>query len=736
MKGEMRGNFLKIIILVKIVVIIILVFPYRFFTAAEMDLPDLALQGVSKTQSQIFDGSQNTWKVLVKSGTPVENESIQIEVLEGISRNPTLKSSGHVDFSSLKAIVEDVVSPGMTDGEKALALWRFVMENCYLGEWGTSLDGLEHLNVYGYGYCGTFASVLEALWWAASLKARHVNTGNHAATEVFYDNDWHYIDANTRNFLLNKDNQTIASLEALNNDPGLWDRKRRKDSAQRGTKKYYYMTMHPNDHGRSPVYSNKFTMAKGDVLKLSWKKNGKWCLARGEEGGSQHAPEPPIYANGFFKFHRDLSKPDECQTGLISSKNVSWQDSSSGYLHPMRGGEEAYLIYQVKVPYFMPETTISGAFLRKNPKDFIGIDLSTDNGAHWTNLWSADKIGNIRAEVTTTQAQEITTDVPWKYSYLIRVRMRAEKSPLDVGGFLLESFAQLFYNPKSLPALKGGENVITFRDDSNSIRSLKITYNWKEDLPIRISKELPLEGEEVTLTARVFNQGKTQGQKVPVVFYLGDPKKGGMEIGRDFIGSISPGEMALAKVKWKATRRIPASDKTEPNPGAAIFVIVDPEKLIPESNKENNTSFRIIKVLNLPEVYIPSESFIRFDKKKDYPDVITINATVRNFSNYTDYGYYLNDHADATGVVVKFFDGDSKSGHQIGSDGVIDRLQPLDFKNVSVDWNISKLSGVHRIYVQVFPGRNVIQALGPRGPSEISTGIDLNIFRACASTRY
>lgn len=314
--------------------------------------------------------------------------------------------------------------------------------------------------------------------------------------------------------------------------------------------------------------------------------------------------------------------------------------------------------------------------------------------------------------------------------------MHAEKSPLDVGGFLLESVAQLFYNPQSLPALKAGENVVNFRDESNSLRSLKITYNWKEDLPIKISKEFPLEGEEVVLTARVLNLGKSKTKKVPIAFYLGDPKKGGTEIGRDFIGSIGPGEMALAKVRWKATRRVQATNKTEPYPGAAVFVTVDPDNSIQESYKENNTFFRIIKVLNLPEVYIPSESFIRFEKKKDYPDIITINATVRNFSNYTDYGYYLNDHAEAAGVVVKCFDGDPKNGHQIGPDVMIDRLQPLDFKNVSVDWNISKLSGVHRIYVQVYPGKNVVQALGPRGPSEISTGIDLNIFRACASTRY
>jgi hypothetical protein len=37
--------------------------------------------------------------------------------------------------------------------------------------------------------------------------------------------------------------------------------------------------------------------------------------------------------------------------------------------------------------------------------------------------------------------------------------MHAEKSSLDVGEFLMESVAQLFYNPNSLPALKAGENL-------------------------------------------------------------------------------------------------------------------------------------------------------------------------------------------------------------------------------------------------------------------------------------
>jgi len=56
MKGNMRGNIFKIIILVKIIIITVLIFPHRFFIAAELDLPDFALQGVRKNRHQIVSG--------------------------------------------------------------------------------------------------------------------------------------------------------------------------------------------------------------------------------------------------------------------------------------------------------------------------------------------------------------------------------------------------------------------------------------------------------------------------------------------------------------------------------------------------------------------------------------------------------------------------------------------------------------------------------------------------------
>ncbi|MBT1074643.1 CARDB domain-containing protein [Geobacter grbiciae] len=690
-------------------------------------LPDLTLVGGDRSHTEIITAQQHSFSIHTPSDAPLENTSVRIEVNGGESLTPHLRSSGSVDCSSLASVVAGVVIPGMTAEEKALALWRFVMDSCYHGRWGTSLDGLEHLNVYGYGYCGTYAAVLESLWWTAGLTARHVNIGNHAATEVYYDNGWHYIDADTRTYFLLKDNRTIASLDELNDSVELWTMLRRGSSRKAG-KKYYYMTMHPNGHGRSPVYSNEFTMAKGDVLTLDWHSRGKWCLNRGQEGGKEPAWEPPFYGNGLFTFHRDFKDRSQSRSGLVSSTNVDWRDAAVGYIHPQNAKQEAVLVYRVKTPYFIPETTLSGSFFRKGTGDSVEMDISTDNGKRWVPLWHADGSGTVKASAVTAQTQQVTTDVPWKYSYLMRLKMRAGKSPRDVGAYYLESTSVLAYNPRCLPALRPGDNRIIFSDESKTGRTVKVTYAWRDDLPIKLSTDTPFEGEEVTVSVGVTNHGAAEAHGVPVAVFLGNPAQGGVEIGRDTISRIPVGGTGLARVHWKATRKIAGRAV---NPGVQVYAVVDPDNRVAESDKANNVFSRNVKVLSPPDVRIPSESFIRFERVKDHPEALAVVATVRNFSNSADYGLFLDDHGTGEQVVVTMYDGNpAKGGREIGRE-TISRLFPLEHRNVSVKWDIAQLKGAHTVYVQVHPPANLTRALGKREPSVVAVPVDLDAYQSC-----
>ena len=81
--------------------------------------------------------------------------------------NPWL-SNGHNDFRSLDRIVARAIDPGMTDSEKARALWwqevqhRFHLE----GDNDELLDPVKVFNVYGHNTCGNDSICLAGLWRA------------------------------------------------------------------------------------------------------------------------------------------------------------------------------------------------------------------------------------------------------------------------------------------------------------------------------------------------------------------------------------------------------------------------------------------------------------------------------------------------------------------------------------------------------------------------------------------
>nr|2KUT_A Chain A, Uncharacterized protein [Geobacter metallireducens GS-15] len=114
------------------------------------------------------------------------------------------------------------------------------------------------------------------------------------------------------------------------------------------------------------------------------------------------------------------------------------------------------------------------------------------------------------------------------------------------------------------------------------------------DLPITLSKETPFEGEEITVSARVTNRGAAEAHNVPVAVYLGNPAQGGVEIGRDTISRIPVGGTGLARVQWKATRKLAGRAA---NPGVPVYAVVDPDNRVAESDKANNVFSRIVKVL-------------------------------------------------------------------------------------------------------------------------------------------
>ncbi len=129
------------------------------------------------------------------------------EATEGaVVSNVKVVSDKIEDVSSIEAWKASFLKPGMSDRQKALAVWETVVkfrhQNSppyeYLQSDGNEFcvhDPIKTFNVYGYGMCCCAASNIEALARAAGFEARGRALNVHSVPEVFWDGKWHMLDA-------------------------------------------------------------------------------------------------------------------------------------------------------------------------------------------------------------------------------------------------------------------------------------------------------------------------------------------------------------------------------------------------------------------------------------------------------------------------------------------------------------------------------------------------------------
>ncbi len=124
------------------------------------------------------------------------NREVRMEnVGENDLVNPWLSNERNT-FRSVDEIVASAVTPGMTDSEKAFALWFQEIQYRHHsgGDNNELLDPVKVFNIYGYNTCGNDSIALATLWRAAGLKAAPARALGHCISQAFYDGRWHFYD--------------------------------------------------------------------------------------------------------------------------------------------------------------------------------------------------------------------------------------------------------------------------------------------------------------------------------------------------------------------------------------------------------------------------------------------------------------------------------------------------------------------------------------------------------------
>lgn len=133
------------------------------------------------------------------------------------------------DVSSLEAWKASFIKPGMTDQDKALAIWKSAVmfrhqdipANEFLETETHPHDPIEVFNVYGYGMCCCASANVEALARYVGMDARGWGITGHSVPEISIGGHWCMFDASLINYFKKPDG-SIAGVEEAGQSISSW----------------------------------------------------------------------------------------------------------------------------------------------------------------------------------------------------------------------------------------------------------------------------------------------------------------------------------------------------------------------------------------------------------------------------------------------------------------------------------------------------------------------------------
>jgi hypothetical protein len=373
--------------------------------------------------------------------------------------NPWL-SNGRNDFRNLKEMVAGALRPGMTDREKAIALWQLQTTHRFHATTNDAEanDPVKVFNVYGYTTCGDDSICLAGLWRTAGFRVRPARVVGHCITQVHFGGRWNLLDGDMGPFYLLRDNATIAGEQDLVRDHDLVKRTHTHgilDADSRAAAEWSAaLFVYEGDAGgdRSAPRDTTMNMVLRPNEALVWRWGHRvplkyHGLADIHVWGRRAAER---VCNGLWEYRPDFTG-ESWRRGADTAENVRPQDGEL----VAEPGKTGVLVWKMRSPYV-----------------FVGGRLEVEGArAKFSLSWDG------------TSWQEVGEDLdalfpakgPARYEY----RLRCE---LPEGARLkrLAIVNDLQMAPLALPGLVVGENRFTYTDQSTGPRRVRLTHEWVE----------------------------------------------------------------------------------------------------------------------------------------------------------------------------------------------------------------------------------------------------------------
>lgn len=469
--------------------------------------PSATAGDATQRQSQSIDTSGTRYRVHV--GGTVDGESLRDPVGYGnfsqswennlwtrlenrgeeVVVNPWIHVEGRRRWRCVEQILDDVVETGMSDADRARAIWEFARRHRYHGTTADDevKDTVKMLNVYGYTLCWDEAYTLSNLWQAAGLRTRRGLPHGHCTTEVFYDDGWHLLDSDEHLLVLDRDNETIVGETEISRDHDLMKRSHAYGvlSCEDRTRSEAAASLFCHTGGRAGSrprigdHRMDLTLRPGEALVWGWQERGRY---------HGYGDAPPRFCNGELVW----SPP-------VDSTYERWTEAAERARSDGARLVADSLSWRLRAPYVM----VGGRLELTVGESPTRVELSRDDGT-WTTV--AD---HLHGQVTLDLDEHFAHDSPPTYD----VRLRLTGHGFTLSGLRVKLTLQMA--PLSLPALHVGDNDVTYTDESTT-RRVEVTHAWRErdDLsaPGPPEPETPTDGATIDGTTPTLYWSHTCGQ--------------------------------------------------------------------------------------------------------------------------------------------------------------------------------------------------------------------------------
>jgi hypothetical protein len=382
------------------------------------------------------------------------NRAVRLEnVGEGDVVNPWL-SNGRNTFRTLDEIVAAAVKPGMTDREKAFALWFQEIRHRYHGAGDNAElgDPVKVFNVYGHNTCGNDSICLAGLWRQAGLKVTPARLVGHCVSQAFFDGRWNLFDGDLHSLYLLRDNQTVACEQDLVRDHDLIRRSHTQgilNPDRRATDEWeasLYTFEGPPAGERDCFKGTTMNMVLRPGEAITW----RWGHASPVKYHGDKPRYPDTICNGLWEYRPDFSR-DLWKKGAAALAGVR---AKGGELTAEQG-KTGVVVWEVRSPYVL-----------------VGGRLDVDgSGVKWSLSWD----GKSWTEAGPNLDGFFPPNGPARYGYRLRCELGAGARLKRLG-----IVNDLQMAPLALPAMTVGDNRFVYTDQSPGGRKVRITHNWVE----------------------------------------------------------------------------------------------------------------------------------------------------------------------------------------------------------------------------------------------------------------